>query len=186
MFTRACILVLCLSLSLSVRAADLPTAPSEDLLKVYAQLRSLHGSTQWAVTENVAWRRDAATFTFQDGHLTFAEPVGGRVLAAYFEGQGLDSNSSPHPRLATPTRALRRRARARGRLPASRLLFHGRFRQPVAAVDENWRRGQCRRGDASFRGCREEIRGELQRLGGTTSGRAILRCATCRRACWLT
>jgi hypothetical protein len=92
-------LVLCLGLSLSVRAADLPTAPSEDLLKVYAQLRSLHGSTQWAVTENVAWRRDAATFTFQDGHLTLAEPVGGRVLAAYFEGQGSIQIQAPTPAL---------------------------------------------------------------------------------------
>ena len=75
------------------------TAPSEDLLKVYAQLRSLHGSTQWAVTENVAWRRDAATFTFKDGHLTFAEPVGGRVLAAYFEGQGSIQIQAPTPAL---------------------------------------------------------------------------------------
>jgi hypothetical protein len=99
MFTRTCKLALCLSLSLGARAADLATAPSEDLLKVYAQLRSLHGSTQWAVTENVAWGRDAATFTLQDGHLTFAEPVGGRVLAAYFEGQGSIEMQAPTPAL---------------------------------------------------------------------------------------
>jgi hypothetical protein len=90
-------LVLCLSFSLGSRAADLATAPSEDLLKVYAQLRSLHGSTEWAATENVAWQRDAATFTFKDGHLTFAEPVGGRVLAAYFEGQGSIQVQAPTP-----------------------------------------------------------------------------------------
>jgi hypothetical protein len=97
MFTRICMLVLCLSFSLGARAADLAAAPSEDLLKVYAQLRSLQGSTQWAVTDNVAWRRDAATFTFEDGHLTFAEPVGGRVLAAYFEGQGSIEIQAPTP-----------------------------------------------------------------------------------------
>ncbi|HMD86849.1 MAG TPA: M1 family aminopeptidase [Terriglobia bacterium] len=99
MSTRACVLVLCLSYSLGARATDLATEPSEDLLKVYAQLRSLHGSTQWAVTENVEWRRDAATFTFKDGHLTFAEPVGGRVLAAYFEGQGSVQIQAPTPAL---------------------------------------------------------------------------------------
>jgi len=92
-------LVLCISFSLSARAADLTTAPSEDLLKVYAQLRSLHGSTEWAVTENVAWRRDAATFTLMDGHLTFAEPVGSRVLAAYFDGQGSVQIHPPTPAL---------------------------------------------------------------------------------------
>ncbi len=99
MFTRACMLALCLSLSLGVRAADLATAPSEDLLKIYAQLRSLHGSTQGAVTENVAWQQDAATFTFKDGHLTLAEPVGGRVVAAYFEGQGSIQIHPPTPAL---------------------------------------------------------------------------------------
>ncbi len=88
MWTRLWMLLLCLSLYASTRAADLPTAPSEDLLKVYAQLRALHGSEQWAITENVEWQRDAATFTLVDGHLTFAQPVAGRVLAAYFEGQG--------------------------------------------------------------------------------------------------
>src|SRR5208282_5986616 len=70
MSIRTCMLALCLSLSLGARAAELATAPSEDLHKIYAQLRSLHGSTQGAVTENVVWRRDAATFTFHDGHLT--------------------------------------------------------------------------------------------------------------------
>jgi hypothetical protein len=72
---------------------------SEGLLKVYAQLRSLQGSTQWGVTENVSWQRDAATFTFEDGHLTLAEPVGGRVLAAYFEGQGSIEIQPPTPAL---------------------------------------------------------------------------------------
>jgi hypothetical protein len=92
-------LVLCISFSLGAQAADLATAASEDLVKVYAQLRSLQGSTQGAVTENVAWPRDAATFTFADGHLTFAEPVGGRVLAAYFEGQGSIRIQPPTPAL---------------------------------------------------------------------------------------
>ena len=99
MFTRTSMLVLCLCLSLGARAADLATAPSDDLLKIYAQLRSLRGSTQWAVTENVTWPRDAATFTFKDGHLTFAEPVEGRTLAAYFEGQGSILLQAPTPAL---------------------------------------------------------------------------------------
>ena len=43
MFTRACMIVLYFNLFLGARAADLATAPSEDLLKVYAQLRSLQG-----------------------------------------------------------------------------------------------------------------------------------------------
>ncbi|MFZ0963811.1 MAG: M1 family aminopeptidase [Terriglobia bacterium] len=99
MFARTGLLVLCLTLSLGMRAGDLPTAPAEDLLKVYAQLRSLHGSTQGAITENVVWKRDAATFTFKDGHMTFAEPVGGRVLAANFEGQGSIRIQAPTPAL---------------------------------------------------------------------------------------
>jgi len=69
-------------------AADLSTAPAEELMRVYSQLRSLRGSDQWAVTENVVWKRDAATFTLREGHLTFAEAVAGHVVAAVFEGQG--------------------------------------------------------------------------------------------------
>ncbi len=37
-------------------AADLATAPSEDLLKVYARLRALRASDQGAIAENVAWK----------------------------------------------------------------------------------------------------------------------------------
>lgn len=88
MRTRLWMLLLCITLYDGARAADLPTAPSEDLLKVYAQLRAFQESEQWAITENVDWQRDAATFTLPDGHLTFAQPVAGRVLAAHFEGQG--------------------------------------------------------------------------------------------------
>ena len=81
---------LCLGVVLGTpgRAADLSAAPPGELLRVYAQLRSLQGSDQSAVMENVVWKRDAATFTFQQGRLTFAAPVAGRVLAAVFTGQG--------------------------------------------------------------------------------------------------
>ena len=99
MLNRLCTLLLCLSFCLGARAADLTTASSKDLLKVYAQLRSLQGSTQGAVTGNVTWRRDAGTFTFQQGHLTFAAPIAGRVLAAYFEGQGTFLLKPPTPAL---------------------------------------------------------------------------------------
>jgi hypothetical protein len=47
----------------------------------------------------VEWKRDAATFTLVDGHLTFAQPVAGRVLAAYFEGQGKIQLQPPTPAL---------------------------------------------------------------------------------------
>jgi len=72
----------------SLQGADLPTAPPDELLRTYQQLRSLQGSDQGAVTENVEWKRDAATFTFVEGRLTFAQPVAGRVVAAVFEGRG--------------------------------------------------------------------------------------------------
>ncbi len=85
---RISALFFCLQLALSLSAADLSTAPPEELLRLYQQLRSLQGSDQGAVAENVDWKRDAATFTFIDGRLTFAEPVAGHVVAAVFEGRG--------------------------------------------------------------------------------------------------
>lgn len=70
-------------------AGSLATAPSDELLKVYVQLRQLKAGDLGAVAENVAWKRDAGTFTFKSGKLTFAAPVAGRVLAAVFTGQGI-------------------------------------------------------------------------------------------------
>ena len=90
---------MCLGLAVVASAVDLPAALSDDLLKVYAQLRALRGSAQGAVTENLAWQRDAATFTFADGRLTLAEPVAGRILAAYFEGSGTIRLQAPTPAL---------------------------------------------------------------------------------------
>lgn len=69
--------------------ADLAHAASQDLLKVYDQLANLSGSDQFAVTENVSFRRDAGTFTFKQGRLTFAKPVAGHVVAAVFSGEGV-------------------------------------------------------------------------------------------------
>jgi hypothetical protein len=88
MILRVAILASLLSFSAPAFAGDLAAAPSEQLLQVYKQLRSLQGSTQGAVAENVMFKRDAATFTFEDGKLTFAAPVGGRILAALFVGRG--------------------------------------------------------------------------------------------------
>jgi hypothetical protein len=76
-------------------ATDLSTAPPNELLKVYAQLRSLQGSDQGAVTENVVWKRDAGTFTFRNGRITFAAPVAGRVMAAFFTGEGIFELNPP-------------------------------------------------------------------------------------------
>ena len=61
---RISALFFCLQLAVSLSAADLSTAPPEELLRLYQQLRSLQGSDQGAVAENVDWKRDAATFTF--------------------------------------------------------------------------------------------------------------------------
>ena len=85
---RISALFFCLQLAVSLSAADLSTAPPEELLRLYQQLRSLQGSDQGAVAENVDWKRDAATFTFIDGRLSFAQPVAGYVVAAVFEGRG--------------------------------------------------------------------------------------------------
>ena len=71
MSTRIWKLILCSVCAPAQSAVDLPTAPSEELLKVYAQLRAIHGSEQWAVGENVEWQRDAATFTFGDRPMLF-------------------------------------------------------------------------------------------------------------------
>jgi hypothetical protein len=85
---RISALLFSLQLAVSLSAADLATAPPEELVHLYQQLRSLQGSGQGAVAENVVWKRDAATFTFIDGRLTFAQPLAGHVVAAVFEGRG--------------------------------------------------------------------------------------------------
>src|SRR3989449_10680194 len=79
------------------QAPGISAAPSEDLVRVYGELRSLQVGEQSAVTESVAWKRDAGTFTFREGRLTFAAPVKGRVLAAVFEGQGTFTLNPPTP-----------------------------------------------------------------------------------------
>jgi hypothetical protein len=78
-------------------AAELATAPPEELLRVYAQLRQLKAGDPWAAAERVSLRRDAATFTFTSGRLHFAAPVEGHVLAAAFEGQGVFEFNPPTP-----------------------------------------------------------------------------------------
>src|SRR5213596_570164 len=101
MLRKLCGTVACLCLSVVALAAaalgqvpppskapSLSTAPAEELMRVYGQLRSLQGSDQSGVAENVAWKRDAGTFAFKEGKIAFAAPVGGRVLAAVFTGQG--------------------------------------------------------------------------------------------------
>jgi hypothetical protein len=79
------------------RAADLATASPEELLRVYAQLRQLRAGDQWAIAENIAWKRDSATFTFIDGRIVFAAPVEGHVVAAAFEGRGTFELNPPTP-----------------------------------------------------------------------------------------
>ena len=85
---KICALLFSLQLTAGLSAADLSTASSDELLRVYQQLSSLQGSGQGATAENAEWKRDAATFTFVAGRFGFAQPVAGRVLAAVFEGRG--------------------------------------------------------------------------------------------------
>ncbi len=82
------ILIAILNTVFLANAADISTASSQDLLEVYKQLRSIQGSQQYASVEEVIIKRDAATFTFHQGYLTFSEPIAGKVLAAQFEGEG--------------------------------------------------------------------------------------------------
>ncbi|HET7841914.1 MAG TPA: hypothetical protein VFM21_09930, partial [Terriglobia bacterium] len=85
---RVALLIALFCLGSSALAQDLASAPSEQLLDVYKQLRTIQGSDQGGVSENVVFARDAATFTFVNGRITFAAPVGGRVVAAVFQGTG--------------------------------------------------------------------------------------------------
>jgi Peptidase family M1 domain len=95
MIHRLILAVLIVGFFSEARAADLSRAPSEDLLRVYAELRALKGSSEGGVAENVEFKRDAATFRFLDGRMTFAAPVEGRVLAVVFQGRGVFELSPP-------------------------------------------------------------------------------------------
>lgn len=85
-----------LNMAVLAAAADLSTAPSQDLVATYKQLRALQ-SGDAASCENVVFKRDSATFTFLEGRLTFAAPVAGRVLAAEFKGEGKFELAPPSP-----------------------------------------------------------------------------------------
>jgi hypothetical protein len=76
-----------LILSANLYASNLSTAPPQELLTIYKQLRTLQAGDS-AITENVVLKRDASTFTFVSGRLTFSAPIAGHVLAARFQGEG--------------------------------------------------------------------------------------------------
>ena len=94
---RITVLMICfLNIAVVAAAANLSTAPSPDLIAIYKQLRTLQtGDT--ASCENVEFQRDSAKFTFIAGRLTFAAPVAGRVLAAYYQGEGKFELEPPSP-----------------------------------------------------------------------------------------
>jgi Peptidase family M1 domain len=71
------------------QTTDLAHATPQGLLKAYNQLANLEGSDQFAVTENVTFRRDAGTFLFKNGRLSFAKPAAGHVVAAVFAGDAV-------------------------------------------------------------------------------------------------
>ena len=73
----------------SDQPGGLSQASADDLFKVYDQLSNLEASDQYAVTENVTFKRDAGTFIFNDGRLAFAKPVAGHVVAVVFTGEGV-------------------------------------------------------------------------------------------------
>jgi hypothetical protein len=81
----------------AANAADLSIAPSQELQALYQQLRAIQGGGQGASAENVVFKRDAATFTFLNGRIVFAEPVAGQVLAAHFQGEGKFELEPPTP-----------------------------------------------------------------------------------------
>lgn len=88
---RLTVLLILLSAGLmpaSLNADDLSNAPTQELLSVYQQLRSLKGGAEVEISGKVTLKRDAATFTLTGGRLVFAAPVAGRILAAQFEGDG--------------------------------------------------------------------------------------------------
>jgi hypothetical protein len=85
---RITVLMICfLNIAVPAAAADLSTSSSQDLIAIYKQLRSLQAGDA-ASCENVEFQRDSAKFTFIAGRLTFSAPVAGRVLAAYYQGEG--------------------------------------------------------------------------------------------------
>ena len=85
---RSTALMICfLNIAVSAAAADLSASSSQDLIAIYKQLRSLQAGDA-ASCENVEFQRDSAKFTFIAGRLTFSAPVAGRVLAAYYQGEG--------------------------------------------------------------------------------------------------
>ncbi|MBP7864434.1 MAG: hypothetical protein KA419_00680 [Acidobacteria bacterium] len=78
-------------------AADLSTLPAADLVKLYGRLRDLSDGDGWASVKGVTLRREHAVFTLDEGTLSFAAPVEGRVLAALFEGKGSVVFTPPTP-----------------------------------------------------------------------------------------
>ena len=65
-----------------------PTPPKSAPDPTYTQLRSLKISGETIAVEALTIRKDAATFTFNNGEFHFVEPVNGKVHAAVFIGQG--------------------------------------------------------------------------------------------------
>ena len=86
-----------IGLAVIANAAELSTAPSQDLLSIYKDLRAIKGGKDAAAAENVVLKRDAATFRFASGRFTFAASVAGRVLAAQFRGEGSFELEPPSP-----------------------------------------------------------------------------------------
>jgi hypothetical protein len=69
--------------------ADLSKMDSAGLLARYQELRNVDlDGNRIASVENISFKKDAATFNFNSGHLYFLAPVGDKVVGAVFIGEG--------------------------------------------------------------------------------------------------
>ncbi|HEY1804281.1 MAG TPA: M1 family aminopeptidase [Terracidiphilus sp.] len=68
--------------------ASLPAQRAPNSNSVYQQLRSLLPGGEVITVKDLVIKRDAATFTFQNGSFAFYGPVNGKITGAVFIGQG--------------------------------------------------------------------------------------------------
>ena len=80
-------LLACVTITGALFAADQPAAgPNSD--PVYQQLRNVSIGSEAVSVNSVILKRDAATFTFKQGTISFLSPVNGKVTGAVFNGEG--------------------------------------------------------------------------------------------------
>jgi len=78
--------VLCLGMVFPAIAQNNPPAPNSD--PIYQQLRNVGLGNEAVTVNNLAIKRDGATFHLRSGTVCFVAPVQGKVTGAIFEGDG--------------------------------------------------------------------------------------------------